>query len=69
MDKKTVEFRASFPAIQSAFKRHGAGSGMRVQLDIPETDVSDAIALMALTQCRLKVTVEVDEGQPRSGRD
>jgi len=62
-DVQKVQFRASFPAIQSAFKRHGAGNGLRVQLDIPEVDVPEAIALMALTQCRLKVTVEVDKDE------
>ena len=58
-------FRASFPPIQSAIKRSGAGDGMRIQLDIPESDVMDAIALQALVQERLLVTVSVlqDEGQ------
>ena len=56
-----INFLASFPAIQSAFKRHGAGNGMRIQLDIPESEVESAIGLMALTQEVLKVTVEVTE--------
>jgi len=57
-----IVFLASFPPIQSAFKRHGSGDGLRIQLDIPETHVSEAVQLMALTQCVLKVTVEVAEG-------
>jgi len=67
---EAIEFLASFPPIQSAFKRHGAGSGLRVQFDIPETYVSEAVQLMALTQCVLKVTVEVadDDGQQRKRR-
>jgi hypothetical protein len=61
MDK--VEFLAHFPSIQSAFKRHGGGNGLRTQLDIPEKYVEDAVQLMALTTCNLKVTVEVAESE------
>lgn len=61
MGKDNVQFLASFPSIQSAFKRHGGGNGLRIQLDIPEQHVSEAVKLMALTQCVLKVTVEVAE--------
>ena len=54
-----IEFRASFPPIQSAIKRSGAGDGLRIQLDIPESDVPEAVALMALTQERLLVRISV----------
>jgi len=54
-----ITFRASFHPIQSAFKRHGGGDGFRIQLDIPECDMLEAAALMALTGVVLKVTVEV----------
>lgn len=64
-----IQFRAYFPAIHTAFKRHGGGDGMRIQLDIPETDVMEAIALMALTQERLIVTVEVDYDDPPKTTD
>ena len=57
---KPITFRASFPPIQSAFKRHGGGDGFRIQLDIPECDMGEAAALMALTNCVLVVTVEVE---------
>lgn len=56
-----ITFRASFPPIQSAFKRHGGGDGFRIQLDIPESDMMNAAALMALTGKVLRVTVEVDK--------
>ena len=59
-ERPSVQFIAHFPAIQSAFKRHGAGNGMRIQFDIPEKYVQDAVQLMALTQCNLRVTVEVE---------
>ncbi len=55
-----ITFRAAFPAIQGAIKRHGGGDGLRIQLDIPECDLQDAIALMALTNCVLRVTIAVD---------
>lgn len=54
-----IVFRASFPPILTAFKRSGNGDGMRIQLDIPETDVVDAVALQALTQERLLVKISV----------
>jgi hypothetical protein len=57
---EALTFRASFPSIQSAFKRHGGGDGLRIQLDIPESDMQDAAALMALTNVVLRVTVEVE---------
>ena len=65
---EAIEFRASFPPIQSAIKRSGNGDGLRIQLDIPECDVPEAIALMALTQERLLVTVRVlDESENEQG--
>ena len=56
-----ITFRASFPPIQSAFKRHGGGDGFRVQFDIPESDMENAAALMALTGVVLRVTVELEK--------
>jgi hypothetical protein len=49
---------ASFPPIQSAIKVSGTGDGMRIQLDIPETEMGNAAMLLAWRQCRLQVTVE-----------
>lgn len=54
-----VTFLASFPPIQSAIKRSGNGDGMRVQIDIPETEMGNAAMLLAWTQNRLRVTIEV----------
>lgn len=53
-----VTFGASFPAIQTAIKVSGNGDGMRIQLDIPETEMANAAMLLAWRQCRLQVTVE-----------
>lgn len=49
-------FLASFPAIQSAIKI--GQDGMRVQLDIPESEIANAVELLGMRDCVLKVTVE-----------
>ena len=61
---QAITFRAAFPPIQSAIKRHGGGDGLRIQLDIHESDMADAIGLMALTNSVLEVTVRVVEYEP-----
>ena len=63
-----IRFRASFPAIQTAIKRHGSGDGMRIQLEIPECDVPKAVALLALVQERLMVTIELDKQTGSNGK-
>lgn len=52
-----ITFLASFPAIQSAIRR--GHDGMRIQLDIPESDVMNAVPLLALQGVVLRVTIEV----------
>ena len=54
-------FLASFPQIQSAIKTHGGGDGMRIQLDIPESEMANALELLTMRQAVLKVTVEVEK--------
>ena len=54
-----ITFLASFPPIQSAIKRAGDGGGMRIQLDIPESEMASAVYLLAMVQERLRITVEV----------
>ena len=51
-----VRFRAVFPSTQSAVRFHGAG-GMRIQLDIPESEMSRAVDLVAWRQRVLVVTI------------
>ena len=58
-----ITFLASFPPIQSAIKIAGNGDGMRIQLDIPESEMAQAVQLLALRECVLKVTVEEDDGK------
>ncbi len=51
-----IEFTASIPPIQSAINT--GSDGMRIKLDIPETDISQAIRLITLRGKAFKVTVE-----------
>jgi len=46
-DVQHATFLAAFPAIQSAIKVYGDNQGMRVQLDIPESEMTEALKLMA----------------------
>ena len=67
-----IEFLASFPPIQCAMKRSGGGDGMRIQLDIPETELGNAVLLLACPGKRLRVRIEVlgddDGGSGITGR-
>lgn len=60
---KVVEFRASFPPIQSAIKIAGDG-GARIQLDIPESDIENAQGLLAMRGKVVRVLMAVDMGVP-----
>lgn len=61
ISEEKIIFLFQFPNIQSAFKRHGGGDGMRVQMDIPEQYFDEALELQGLTQCMLKATIEIVE--------
>jgi len=60
-DNKPIVFLASFPPIQSAIKIYGSNDGMRIQLDIPESEMGQAVQLLALRDKVLKVTIEVND--------
>ena len=51
-------FRASFPPIQSAIKVYGDRQGMRVQLDVPESEMAEAMKVFLWRECVLTITVE-----------
>lgn len=55
----SVTFLASFPPIQSAIK--AGQDGMRIQLDIPESEMANAVELLAMRNAVLRVTVEIAE--------
>lgn len=52
-----AEFRATLPMIQSAVKIGGDGS-MRIQLDVPETEMPHALPVVGWRDRVLKVTIE-----------
>lgn len=61
---KSIEFRAIISPIMSGIR---VGSDMmRVSFDISKSDLQDAIPLLALTDTVLKLTVEVDNGKPKT---
>jgi hypothetical protein len=58
----SITFRAHFPAIQSAIAV--GDDGMRVQLQIPESEMDKALWLVAMRDKVLKITIEIDENVP-----
>jgi hypothetical protein len=54
-----VTFLASFPSIQTAIKVTGNGDGMRIQLDIPESEMAQAVKLLLMREQPLTVTIEI----------
>jgi hypothetical protein len=55
-----ITFIGSFPAIGSAIQIDGQ-SGMRIIIDIPESEMANAIGLLALRQQTIQVTIEAHE--------
>ena len=55
-------FLAAFPCIQSAIKVDGGGNGMRIQLDVPESEMGEAVKLLMWREVVLRVTVGPEDG-------
>lgn len=55
---RTISFRGYLPPIQSAITFSGNGDGARVKIDIPGSDIPEALKLLALTGKAFKVTIE-----------
>ena len=62
-DLSRATFRASLPPIMSAIK--AGGDGMRVQFDIPESDMAEAVKLLQWRGVVLKITVEPVPEKPK----
>lgn len=62
-----VTFIGSFPAIQSAIKVSGNGDGMRIMIDIPESEMAKALMLMMFRQVPIRVTIEPYEQEKPKG--
>ena len=63
MVDESASFLAAFPSIQTAIKVHGSGNGMRIQLDIPESEMGEAAKLLLWRQMVLRVTVGPEESE------
>lgn len=61
-----ITFKASFPPIQTAIKITGSGDGMRFQMDVPESEMAEAIKLLLMREAVLEVTVRVADGEGKS---
>lgn len=57
MSIDNATFAASIPPIMTGIKT--GGDGMRVQFDIPESEMGEAAKLLVMRGKRLRVTVEV----------
>lgn len=67
MDK--ANFIATLPPIMSAIKITGNGDGMRIQLDIPESEMGEALKLLAWRESLLLVTIQPKQNNGRHGGD
>ena len=66
---ETATFLASFPPILSALRMAGDG-GMRIQLDIPESEMAEALKLLMWRGQVVKVTVgpeKAEDDRKRTG--
>ena len=54
-----IKFLASLPDIQAAIKLGGVG--MRIQLDVPESELPNAIKILNLRNKVFQVTIEPQE--------
>jgi len=61
-----ASFLAAFPPIQSAIKIYGDLQGMRIQFDVPESEMGEATKLLMWRERVLRITVEPESG---AGRD
>ena len=59
---EAASFLAAFPAIQSAIKIYGDRQGMRIQFDVPESEMGEAVKLLMWRERVLRITVEPERG-------
>jgi hypothetical protein len=60
---EAASFLAAFPCIQSAIKVYGDKQGMRVQLDIPESEMAEALKMLMWRERVLRITVEPEQDE------
>lgn len=64
MPKSQVTFLGSIADTSTAIKVSGAREGLRLTLDIPETDIDAYLPLVALRGYPLRITIEIDSHAP-----
>lgn len=62
---QVASFTASIPPIMSGIKT--GADGMRFQLDVPETEMGEAVKLVMMRGKLLRVTIEVVETGTENG--
>ena len=67
MTEDSATFRATLPPILSAIRMAGDG-GMRLMVDIPETDMPEALKLLMWKGQVLRITVEPERSADEDGR-
>lgn len=67
MGSDCVTFLATIPPLQSAIQVHGGGDGMRIKLEIPESEMANAVELLTMREVLLKVTVESETNRGVDG--
>ena len=65
MADDVIQFKAYFPNIQTAIKITGQGDGMRIQLDIPESEIGNAVKLVLMRECILDITIKQADDYPK----
>jgi hypothetical protein len=61
----SITFLAIIAPLQSGIQISGDGNGLRVKLDVPESEMGNAVELLAMRDKVLRVTVEVQEPDSR----
>ena len=67
MSDEPASFLAAFPAIQSAIKIYGDRQGMRLQFDVPESEMGEAIKLLMWRERVLRVVIEPERDDNGGG--
>jgi hypothetical protein len=57
MSEETIRFKASLPPVAGAIKAHGSKEGMRIMLDVPDSDMGSALRLVGCREVLLDVSV------------
>lgn len=68
MSGRSVTFKATFPAIQTAIRITGEGAGMKIVLEIPETELANALGILTMRESVLEVTITDIGKTPLKGK-